>query len=223
MGDSAVLLLRTQAELEAAKEVGGCCYVYRVAAHALLHALPCTPCPPPCLTCTLLVCLDLTLQAVAERDERVRRLQQELAEAHQDLAARQAPAPAAPAPAAADSDAGEALAVLRAQNADLVGEAEALRSQLIASAAAAAASASAAGGAAAESSALQEQLAVAQARVGQLEGELEQAAAAAQAAGSASAAASSGGDDATATAAKLAIAERKIQQLAALVQQGAAR
>ncbi|PSC67340.1 hypothetical protein C2E20_8974 [Micractinium conductrix] len=180
VGDSAVLLLRTQAELEAAKE------------------------------------------AVAERDERVRRLQQELAEAHQDLAARQAPAPAAPAPAAADSDAGEALAVLRAQNADLVGEAEALRSQLIASAAAAAASASAAGGAAAESSALQEQLAVAQARVGQLEGELEQAAAAAQAAGSASAAASSGGDDATATAAKLAIAERKIQQLAALVQQGAA-
>ncbi|EFN59880.1 hypothetical protein CHLNCDRAFT_132885 [Chlorella variabilis] len=154
--------------------------------------------------------VDALRKEVEGRDARLASLQKQLAEAHAELAqahssggAAAVPVPV-PLPAA---DSGRA-AELERQNAGLSREVEQLRADLAAATSTAAVAAAAASASAGDDR-LREQLAAAQARVGELE---QQVAAGGERRGS-----GSGGEEA---AAKLALAEQKIQQLMVLAQHG---
>ncbi|KAI3429238.1 hypothetical protein D9Q98_005337 [Chlorella vulgaris] len=151
-------------------------------------------------------------QEVATRDARLTALQRELAAAHLQLATG-----AGGAAAAGGSDG--KVSELEQLNSRLEGEVGRLRGELAAATSAAAAATAAAAVAAstpqptADSEGLREQLAAAQARLG----ELEQQAAAAEAGARSRSSSGAGSEE---TAAKLAVAEQKIQQLMVLAQAG---
>lgn len=150
------------------------------------------------------------VQEVATRDARLTALQRELAAAHLQLATG-----AGGAAAAGGSDG--KVSELEQLNSRLEGEVGRLRGELAAATSAAAAATAAAAVAAstpqptADSEGLREQLAAAQARLG----ELEQQAAAAEAGARSRSSSGAGSEE---TAAKLAVAEQKIQQLMVLAQ-----